>query len=183
MMYSYLIKIIGVVVVVFSAFSCSSDLDFNQVNDFNIQPAFTTNLAYFNPKASDFIIIGSEQSSFSFLSNVDIFNSSFVENDLVRTDLYFKINNTINRSYIYNITFLNASNVALNSIDISIPAYNGTVVIVEKTFVFEGLNIDIIKNTESILFSVKMLAGPPLTVDSAGQLESSSSITAYFDVK
>lgn len=77
------IRIILISMLVLSAFSCSSDLDFDQANDLTVQPVFTTNLAYLEAKASNFVINGSEQPLFSYISSVDFFSSSFVENDLV----------------------------------------------------------------------------------------------------
>jgi hypothetical protein len=164
-------------------FSCSSDLDFNQAEDFNTQPVFTTNLAYFEVKAPDFIINGTEQSLFSYVSNVDFLNTSFVEEDLVKTELYFRIKNTIARRYVYNVTFLDQNNAPIYLITMDVASYNGTEVLVEKTETFTAANVDILKRTTKMVFSIVMFPGPPLTVDSSGRIELSSSITAYFDVK
>ncbi|MBW4361299.1 hypothetical protein [Flavobacterium taihuense] len=164
-------------------FSCSSDLDFEQVNDFNSQPVFTTNLAYFEVKALDFVVNGTEQPLFSYVSNVDFLNTSFVEENLVKTELYFRIKNTIARAYFYNVTFLDQNNIPIYTITMNVPAYNGTEVLVEKTETFTAANVDILKRTTKMVFSIAMLSGPPLTADSLGRIELSSSITAYFDVK
>jgi len=183
MRYSFFNKIIGIVATVLLLFSCSSDLDFNQVDELNVKPAFTTNLAYFPLEANQFVINGVEQSAFSYVANVDFFDTAFVRDDLVRTDLYFRVKNTINRAYTYNITFLDANNAPIHTIDMEIPAYNGAEIVVEKTEIFNSSNINILKNTTTIVFSILMLPGPPLTANSLGSVELSSSITAYFDVK
>jgi len=120
---------------------------------------------------------------FSNVSNVDFLNTPFVVEDLVKGELYFRVKNTIARAYTFNITFLNVNNAPIHSISINVPAYNGTEILVEKTETFEGANIDILKSTTKMIFSVAMLQGPPLTVDSTGRIELGSSITAYFDVK
>jgi hypothetical protein len=182
MKYSFFKRIIGILLLLLS-FSCSSDLDFEQTNQLNIKPVFTTNLAYFPLKANQFVINGVEQSTFSYVANVDFFHTAFVRDDLVRTELYFRVKNTINRTYTYNITFLDVNNIPIHTIDMGIPAYNGTEIVVEKTEIFNSSNIDILKNTKSIIFSVLMLPGPPLTTASPGRVELSSSVTAYFDVK
>ncbi|HKO77570.1 MAG TPA: hypothetical protein VJU52_10145, partial [Flavobacterium sp.] len=176
-------KNILIVTLGYFLFSCSSDLDFNQAEDFNTQPVFTTNLAYFEVKAPDFIINGTEQSLFSYVSNVDFLNTSFVEEDLVKTELYFRIKNTIARRYVYNVTFLDQNNAPIYLITMDVAAYNGTEVLVEKTETFTSANVDILKRTTKMVFSIVMFPGPPLTVDSPGRIELSSSITAYFDVK
>ena len=182
MKYSFFKRIIGILLLVLS-FSCSSDLDFEQTDQLNIKPVFTTNLAYFLLEANQFLVDGVEQNSFSYISNVDFFSTGFIRDDLVRTDLYFRVKNTINRAYTYNITFLDVNNIPIYDVNIDVPAYNGTEIVVEKTEKFDSSNIDILKNSKSIVFSVLMLPGPPLTAASPGRVELSSSITAYFDVK
>lgn len=177
-------KIILIIALIICTFSCSSDLDFDQVNDFNAQPVFTTNLAYFEAKAPSFVVNGVEQAFFSYVANVDFLNTSFVEEDLVKTDLYFRIKNTIARAYTYNITFLDQNNAPIYVITMNVPAYSGKEVLVEKTETFTTANIAILKNTTKMVFSITMLPGaPPLTANSPGRVELSSSITAYFDVK
>jgi hypothetical protein len=183
MKYSFFKGIIGVLVLSLS-FSCSSDLDFNQANDFNVQPVFTTNLAYFEAKAPVFVINDIERSFFSYTSNVSFFTTSFIEDDLVKADLYFRIKNTIARAYILNVTFLDKKGIAIYSIPpMNVSASNGTEILLERTEIFSGINVDILKRTTNMVFSIEMLAGPPLTANSAGRVELSSSITAYFDVK
>lgn len=182
MKYSFFKRIIGVVLLVLS-FSCSSDLDFEQTNQFNIKPVFTTNLAYFSLDANQFVVNGVEQSEFSYIANVDFFKTGFIRDDLVRTELYFRVKNTINRGYTYDITFLDENNITIYTINMGIPAYNGTEIVVEKTEIFNSSNVNILKNTKSIIFSILLLPGPPLTAASPGRVELSSSITAYFDVK
>jgi hypothetical protein len=182
MKYSFFKKIIGILLLILF-FSCSSDLDFEQANQLNVKPVFTTNLAYFPLEANQFVVNGVEQSAFSYIANVDFFDKGIIRDDLVRTELYFRVKNTINRAYTYNITFLDANNAPIYNINMGIPAYNGTEIVVEKTEIFNSSNIDILKNTKSITFSILMLPGPPLTATSPGRVELSSSITAYFDVK
>jgi hypothetical protein len=182
MKYSFFKRIIGILLLLLS-FSCSSDLGFEQTNQLNIKPVFTTNLAYFPLEANQFVVNGVEQSTFSYIADVDFFNTGLIRDDLVRTELYFRVKNTINRVYTYNITFLDVNNAPIHTINMGIPAYNGTEIVVEKTEIFNSTNVDILKNTKSIIFSILMLPGPPLTAASPGRVELSSSITAYFDVK
>jgi hypothetical protein len=164
-------------------FSCSSDLDFEQSNDFNIQPVFTTNLAYAELNAADFIKNGSEEFFFRYVSNVDFLNTSFVVEDLNKAEMYFRIKNTIPREYVYNVTLLDVNNVPIHAIPISVPAYNGKEILVEHTETFTGTNVAILTNTTHIVFSVLMRPGTPITETTSGRVEFSSSLTAYFDVK
>lgn len=177
-------KIIILITFLVSCFSsCSSDLDFEQANNFNIQPVVTTNLAYIKANASDFISNGAESPLLSFTSNVDFLNTSFVEEDLVKTELYFRIKNTINRSFVFNIVFIDSDGLPVYNLRMDVPAGNGTEVIVEKTEIFTVANIDILKNTSQMSFSILMLNGTPISATTPGRVEMSSGITAYFDIK
>lgn len=182
MKYSFFKKIMGILLLMLS-FSCSSDLDFEQANQLNVTPVFTTNLAYFSLEANQFVVNGVEQSAFSYIANVDFFDKGIIRDDLVKAELYFRVKNTINRAYTYNITFLDVNNAPIYNINMNMPAYNGTEVVVEKTEIFDSSNLDILKNTNQMIFSIIMFPGPPLTTASPGRIELSSSVTAYFDVK
>jgi hypothetical protein len=184
MKFTFFKKIILITTLSCCIFSCSSDLDFNQVNDFNMQPVFIGNLAYINRDAADFISNGTETPILSYTSDVDVLGKSFVKENLVKTELYFRIKNTINRSYAFNVTFFNKNGVPIYNIKkMDVPAYNGSEVIVEKTETFTAANLSILENTTKMVFSVRMFAGPPITAATPGRVELSSGITAYFDVR
>lgn len=176
-------RIILITTLVLCTFSCSSDLDFNQVEDFTAQPVVTTNLAYYEAKAPDFEAAGAGLNVYPYIANVDFLNTSFVEEDLIKAELYFRIKNTIARAYNYNITFLDVNNAPVKIINIPVGAYNGTEILEEKTVLFTSADVAILKSTTKMVFSITILPGPPLTASSPGRIEMSSSITAYFDVK
>ena len=69
------------------------------------------------------------------------------------------------------------------SINLNVPAYNGTEILVEKTEVFTTTNVAILKNTTKMGFSISMLPGMPISASTTGRVELSSSLTAYFDIK
>ena len=173
----------GLAILVMVLFSCSSELDFEQASDFNTQPVFTTNLGYLEKNASDFIINGMEQPSFSYTSNVGFFNTLFFKQKLIQAEFYFRIKNTVNRAYIYNVVFFDKNDVPIYSINLNVPAYNGTEILVEKTEVFTTTNVAILKNTTKMGFSISMLPGMPISASTTGRVELSSSLTAYFDIK
>jgi hypothetical protein len=185
MRHSFFSKIFGILALMLLSFSCSSDLDFNQVDELNIKPVFTTNLAYLDLKASQFVVNGVEIPILSYPANVDFLNKTIIRDDLIKAELFFKVKNTINKAYIYNITFLDANDAPIYIINMSIPAYNGTPITVDKTVVFDSSNIAILKNTTKMVFSIVMVpgSGPPLTDTSPGNIILSSSLTAYFDIK
>jgi hypothetical protein len=178
-------RIFLLVAFVFSFFSCSSDLDFEQANDFNTQPVFTTNLAYLQGKASDFVENGTELPPLVYKAEVGFFDSSFVNDNLVKAELYFRIKNTINKAFTFEIDLKEDSGVLVKKITIEVPAsVNESEVLVDPTIVFDESQADDLRRTTQMVFTVTMLPGtPPLTETSKGIVELSSSITAYFDVR
>jgi hypothetical protein len=50
--------------VILFSFSCSSNLDFNQINDFKSEPVYIANLTYFDILAKQFIENGTEKNTF-----------------------------------------------------------------------------------------------------------------------
>jgi hypothetical protein len=169
--------------VVLCSFSCSSDLDFEQANDFSAQPIFTTNLAYFEAKAPYFTGAGGGGQIYPYIAKVDFFDTSFIKDNLIKTDLYFRIKNTIGRGCNFNITFLDVNNAPIKTVNIPVGAYAGAEILEEKTVTFTTVDIDILKNTKKMVFLIAILPGTPLTATSPGRIEMSSSLTAYFDVK
>jgi hypothetical protein len=183
MKFTFFKRILLIISIFWLFFSCSSDLDFQQVDEFNIQPTVTTNLAYINLEASNFITNGAETPFFSYVSNVDFFETAFVSQNLIKAELYFRIKNSIARAYVFNVTFLNKENIPIYNIKIDVPEGRGADVIIEKTETFTPANLDKLKNSTHMIFSVRMLSGTPITNTSTGRVEFSSSITAYFDVE
>lgn len=172
------------ITLVLSVFSCASDLDFEQANDFTAQPVFTSNLAYLQGKASDFVEDGIELPPLSYTTQVGFFDSSFVNENLLKAEFYFRIKNTINRPFTIDIDLKEESGGLVRNIKIEVPAsVDGSEVLVDPTIVFDESEADELRRTTQMVFVVTLHDGPPLTETSPGRIELSSSVTAYFDVK
>ena len=182
MKHIFLSRNILFIILVFSVFSCTSDLDFEQANEFKAQPVFTANLAYVKGNAPDFVENGIEIPFFSYEAEVDFFDSSFVNDNLTSADLYFKIKNSINKAFTIEIDLKDDSDNIVKKIKIDVPAsVDGSDVLPAPAKVtLDGTEA---RRTTLMVFSVTMLSGPPLTESSFGKIELSSSITAYFDIK
>ena len=159
--------------------SCSSDLDFNQVNNLKLEPVVVANLASFDVPANQFVSGGVEQTVTGDLLDFDIFRDSYFNKSLVRADFFFEINNTINRDYKIDLFFLDANNSPLHTISFDLPAYSGVQNLVTKTEIFENAKLDLLKATTKIAFVITMLPGPGLTESSLGSLKLRSSATVY----
>jgi len=163
--------------------SCSSDLDFDQVNDLKLEPVVVANLATFDVPANEFVIGGFEQNVAGDVMNFDIFKDTYFNDSLRRADFFFEIDNTINRAYRINLYLLDANNSPLYTIPFDVPAYTGVQNLVTKTEIFENAKLALLKKSVKIAFVITMLPGPVLSESSLGSLKLRSSATVYFVVE
>jgi hypothetical protein len=163
--------------------SCSSDLDFDQVNDLKLEPVVVANLATFDVPANEFVIGGIEQNVAGDVMNFDIFKDTYFNDSLRRVDFFFEIDNTINRAFRINLYLLDANNTPLYTIPFDVPAYTGVQNLVTKTEIFENSKLDLLKKSVKIAFVITMLPGPALSESSLGSLKLHSSATVYFVVE
>jgi hypothetical protein len=172
-------KILATIMLCLASLSCSSDLDFNQVNDLILEPVVVANLGSFDIPANQFVTSGMEQTVSGDLLDFNIFKDSYFNKSLVRADFFFEFNNTINRAYIINLIFLDANNNPIYTIPFNVPAYSGVQNLVTKTEIFENTKLDLLKTTTRLAFVVTMLPGPGLSESSLGSLKFRSGATVY----
>lgn len=175
-------KIFGIFLVCVFSLSCSSDLNFDQVNDLKLEPVFIANLATFDVQAHQFVTGGIEQTLSGDLMDFDVFKENFDDN-LEKADFFFEIDNTVNRGFKINLFLLDANNNPLYTIPFDVPAYSGTQNLVTKTEIFQDAKLDLLRNTDKIAFVVTLLPGPALSESSLGSLKLCSSATVYFVVE
>jgi hypothetical protein len=169
-------RFIAIFILSILSLSCSSDLDFNQVNNLKLEPIIVANLATFDVPANQFVVGGVEQNVSGEVLNFDIFRDSYFNNSLKRVDFQFEFDNTINRAFNINLIFLDASNSPIYSIPFDIPANKS----LSQTEIFENAKLDILKKTMKIAFVIVMPPGVPvLTQSSLGSLKLRSSATVY----
>jgi hypothetical protein len=181
---SYLKKFLGLFVLVLSSFSCSSDLDFNQVNDLKLEPVVVGNLTYFDVPASDFVASDGSEYNLAFdAQDFDIFRDKYFRSYLQRADFFFEINNTINRAYMLDIILLDANDQPLYTMHFDIPAYSGSENIITKTEIFENAKLNLLKNSKRMGFVISMAPGSALNQNSPGNLILRSSATVYLEIQ
>ncbi|WDF64666.1 hypothetical protein [Flavobacterium sp. KACC 22763] len=163
--------------------SCSSDLDFDQINDFKLEPVFVANLAYFDIPANKLVDDGGTN-VYPDVRDFDIFKNKFFNERLKKAEFDFEIENTINRSFVINMLLLNAENKVLQTLSFAVPSYKGTPNVIKyPTEVFENARLDLLKQTQKIGFVVIIAAGSPLNSESLGDLKLRSSATAYLEIE
>lgn len=176
-------KISSILFSVFLLFSCSSDLNFDQVNDFKIEPVFVANLAYFNIPANRLIDDGGTN-VYPDVRDFDVFKDKFFNERLKKAEFNFEVENNINRAFVLNMLLLNDQNEVLQTISFTVPSYKGTPNVIKyPTEVFENARLDLLKQTQKIGFVVVIASGPPLNSQSEGNLKLRSSATAYLVIE
>lgn len=172
-------KFLSIIFFAFLFFSCSSNLDFDQINDLKLEPAVVANLAYFDVPANQLVDDGGNHIIYD-VRGFDVFKDKFFTNRLQKAEFDFEIENTITRTFVVNLLLMNAENQIMETISYTVPAYTGSSNIIKfPTEVFEGQRLDILKQTVNIGFVVMLQSGAPLNNESTGSLKLRSSATAY----
>ncbi|WPO77113.1 hypothetical protein [Flavobacterium sp. KACC 22761] len=175
-------SILKIFAVAILFFSCSSDLDFDQVNDLKLEPVYVANLVYFDIPANQLIADGGIQIAYDS-RNFDVFKKQFLRDYLSKAEFDVEIENNIERGFVINMVLLNSQNQILTTSSYTVPAYKGSPNIIKyPTEVFENQRLELLKQTEKIGFVVLMTAGAPLDENSVGNLKLRSSATTYFEI-
>lgn len=176
-------RVVGLFILLLFSFSCASDLDYDQANDLKLEPVFVANLAYFDVPANEFVTNGVEQSVIFDTPTVDVFNDDFFRDNLKKVEFFFEMENTINRAYSVDLVFLDNNNQRVHATNFTVPEYAGAENKVTKTEIFENAQLDLLKRTTKIVFTLTMLPGAPLNENSSGRLKLRSGVTAYLVVE
>ena len=180
---SSITRVSAIFTFVILLFSCSSDLDFDQLKDLKIEPVVVANLAYFDVPANKLINDGGSQIAFDS-RYFDVFKKQFIKENLKKAEFDVEIENNIERNFVVNMLFLNSKNEILLTSSFTVPAYKGSPNVIKyPTEVFENQRLDLLKQTERIGFVALMTSGTPLDENSLGNLKLRSSATTYFEIE
>jgi hypothetical protein len=176
-------RVISLLLLLLLSFSCASDLDYDQVNDIKLEPVFIANLASFDVLANEFVTGGVEQNVIFDAPTVDVFTDSFFRKSLKKVDFLLEMENTISRAYVIDLAFLDRNNQVVHVTNFTVPAYRGVKNKVTRTEIFENTQLDLLKRTVRIAFTLRMLPGTPLTESSPGNLKLRSGVTVYLVIE
>lgn len=176
-------NISSIILLAFLFFSCSSELDFDQIKDLKLEPVVVANLAYFDIPANQLIDDGSTNIAYD-TRNFNVFKDKFFNERLKKAEFDFEIENTIQRSFSLNMLLMNDQDEVLQTISFPVPSYQGSSNVIKyPTEVFENERLALLKQTTKITFVIVMATGTPLNSQSTGSLKLRSGATAYLTIE
>lgn len=160
-------------------FACTKDVDFNQINDLEISPVIESSLVFFDEPANRFLENENEVLITQDFIMVDFFDDEFVVDNLVRTDLVFETENSINRRFDLQIDFFDNSGQLQHSFSITQEPLSNN----NYTEVFEDDALDALKNTTVIVFTLRLSSGnPAINETTPGSIKLKSKAVFYFNI-
>lgn len=163
-------------------FSCADNLDFNQIDDYNITPEITSSLVYFALLPTQFFdSTGTVPiSEISDVSVIKVFDNDFIRSKLVKADFNIEIKNEFDRDFTVQVDLLNENNSITHRFnELQIEANNLTFTDLQTVIVSANINV---KNTRKIRITIKIENSTiPLNKDDTREFEFKSSATIYID--
>jgi len=152
-------------------FACTKPIDFNQVENLVLEPVVESSLIFYTASASDFFVGGSEQSTAEDFAEIDVFNNSFVQNNLIKVDFVFNVENSINREYSLTVSFLDGNEQILETFNVNTEASpNNLVIATQHVETFEGASLQRIKEARALVFRLTMQPGTPINQSTPGEI-------------
>ncbi|OEJ99299.1 hypothetical protein A8C32_09030 [Flavivirga aquatica] len=165
-------------------FSCTKAVDFNQADDLKIEPVVESSIVFFKGTASNFFAGGSEVSVIQDAISISVFDDDFIQDNLVKSEFVFESTNSFNRGFSMQIDFLNEINEVHHTLTFTAPASpSNQDVVTTHTEVFEGDSLTDLKNTKSLVITLTMLSGTPITLNTVGEINLQSKGVFYLNIE
>jgi hypothetical protein len=163
--------------------SCTKAVDFSQADDLEITPTLESSLIFFNEAANGLLNSGNEITKIQDFIIVDLFNNEFIVDNLVKTDLIFETENTINRGFELQVDFFNELQQLQHTFTLRQDAsINNNKIESSFVKVFEDATLDALKSTTIIVFKLRMLPGEQIDQNSSGRIDFKSKAVFYFNI-
>jgi hypothetical protein len=162
----YLLKLAAVILFCALVNSCSSDLDFDQINDFSAEPEIAANLAYFELPIPSSI---PSLPLFTFPpvnAKFDILRDASVSKRLSEATLFFEVENINVKQYEVVVEFKDVNDRVLDRIAITEAEakYDDVSKKLSKSVTYKSSQLDILKLATSIDFTASIVRVTPLTI-------------------
>ncbi|MET2985797.1 hypothetical protein [Aureibaculum conchae] len=134
--------------------SCASDVDFDQAKNIELNQNFTTSFIYLNVDQNKFLNsdASAEIPILTDISTIDIFDSKYFEDNLVKTTINFQIENSFDRGFDIEFSFLNTDDVEMNSFIVSVPNNSNQIHLQS----FEDLDLLSLKFSEKLRITINL---------------------------
>lgn len=164
--------------------SCVNDVDFDQAENLQLSPVVESNIAYFNIEASRFLDdSNNEINSIEDYTDIDLFTDEFISDNLIKAELLFEFTNSLGRTLDLTMSFLDESGVTVHTVIIVINEGGvAAPVVTNHTEVFENADLDNLKLTKRIQFTITLQTGGTPIAGNMGSLKLRSKGTFFFNV-
>lgn len=165
------------VILVLYGTSCIDNVDFNQVEDLSVEPAFITTLAYFTLNQNNFIFNGIEINTVTDISDFKVLNNAAARESLKRIVFDFAINNQFDRDFNITIDFLDKTNTVVHNLaPLTIKAYDNN--FSEQRAIAVTNNQQFLSATK-VSIKLQMYTGIPFNPNDVKTLDFKSAATVY----
>lgn len=169
-------------VSIFLFLSCAENLDFTQIEDYRFRPVLTVALTYFTVQPFHFFDeTGIQQNSRTDITEFDLFQDSFIEENVVKMVFNAEFKNEFDRNASIEIEFLDDNNsivyvfaqIFVESGDVNPPAYEEELILEDNPNIYNANKIRIRATLENI--------GTQMNPFDTKEFEFKSSVTLFID--
>ena len=162
--------------------SCFEDIDFNQTKDFQASPVLESSLIFFDEPANSFLDNTTEINVIQDFLVIDFFNDEFIVDNLVKAEFEFESINTINRAFELQVDLCNGNQLQHSFIIFQEASSNNTENRTSYIENFEDNTLQALKRTNILVFTLRILPGPPINENTLGRIELKSLAAFYFKI-
>lgn len=153
--------------------SCIKDVDYDQLDNIDLEPTMKVALVYANLTGSDFQTTSYQ----SDITEFDVFDNDYAQDDVVKLDLLFGFENNFNKDFDISFEFLDKD---LNLVTtLNFLSKMGTTL--DKTVVFEDTNLKQLLQARAIRVSIQMVSSSAIT-SSEMSFKFKSATNVYFKI-
>ncbi|MBJ2175030.1 hypothetical protein JBL43_12330 [Aureibaculum sp. A20] len=142
--------------------SCTSTVDFDQLENIEFDQSFTASFIFLNLTQNQFLNAdnSAEVATLTDVSIIDIFNSEYVQENLVQADFNFDVENTFNRNFDVEFSFLNEDDSITESFTFNVPN-NGKLNHLQR---FDGLGLLSLKRSRKLRITIYLQPSSDLSI-------------------
>ncbi|QLE00567.1 hypothetical protein HX109_02940 [Galbibacter sp. BG1] len=180
-----LFKLFSLSVILLLMASCVRDVDFDQADEFAIEPVVEVSILYFDLKASTLGEITNNDlgGEIEETTRLDLFSDPFVEENLMEATFTFEFTNTIQRAFSAVIILLDEADNELRRIPIYVGESNGQENVVRTIVNFDATEVALLKQMENLTVELGLEPGnPELDSNSPGNLYLKSAGTFFLNI-